>query len=54
MDFDTNLEEELDDRPIEDRSRERPCLCCGKVFPSAGWGNRLCNDCKRRGRGPAV
>ncbi len=26
-------------------ARERPCLNCGRTFPSAGIGNRLCERC---------
>lgn len=24
----------------------RPCMCCGKIFPSEGKHNRLCAYCK--------
>ncbi|MDI1227372.1 MAG: hypothetical protein PSY14_06795 [bacterium] len=27
-------------------SRQRPCLCCGKVFRSEGGFNRVCSPCK--------
>lgn len=27
-------------------TRERPCMCCGKVFESEGIHNRLCNYCR--------
>lgn len=30
------------------RSTRRPCLCCGKVFLSAGPHNRLCSPCRHR------
>lgn len=26
----------------------RPCLCCGRPFPSAGPHNRLCESCRKR------
>lgn len=26
----------------------RPCLCCGTVFPSEGNHNRMCNPCRNR------
>ncbi|WP_428247259.1 hypothetical protein [Ferrovibrio sp.] len=29
-------------------ARERPCLCCRRVFPSAGNHNRLCDHCGSR------
>ena len=25
----------------------RPCLCCGRPFPSEGIHNRLCGGCRR-------
>ena len=52
MELETDLEDELEERPAADRPTERPCICCGKIFPSAGWSNRLCGDCKRRDRRP--
>ncbi len=48
MELETDVEDELDERPAADRPTERPCICCGKIFPSAGWSNRLCGDCKWR------
>jgi len=27
---------------------DRPCLCCGRVFPSAGIHNRMCDVCRRQ------
>ena len=48
MDLETDPGQEAIDRPTNDRPTERPCLCCNKIFSSAGWANRLCNDCKRR------
>ncbi len=50
--LETPADDEFAWRSAKDRPRERPCLCCGKQFLSAGWGNRLCNDCKRRGGRP--
>jgi hypothetical protein len=29
--------------------RERACLCCGARFGSTGFGNRLCDTCRRKG-----
>jgi len=29
----------------------RPCLTCGKPFPSEGPGNRMCKDCRNRADG---
>lgn len=48
MDLDMDLVEDTIDRPADDQPMERPCLCCNKTFPSFGWANRLCNNCKRR------
>lgn len=28
------------------RRGERPCLCCGETFLSAGIHNRMCNRCR--------
>jgi predicted ArsR family transcriptional regulator len=28
-------------------ARTRPCLCCDKAFHSEGFGNRLCNTCRK-------
>ena len=28
---------------------QRPCMCCGKTFESAGKHNRLCSNCGRSG-----
>lgn len=47
-DVETEGEEEYFERPAADRPQERRCLSCGKIFASSGWGNRLCNDCRRR------
>lgn len=33
---------------------ERPCLCCGTKFMSAGIGNRLCNRCRAAGTAEAM
>lgn len=30
----------------------RPCLTCGKPFPSEGPGNRMCNPCRQRDASP--
>lgn len=46
--LDSELEQEFDDRPAANRPDKRRCLSCGKLFASSGWGNRLCNDCRRR------
>lgn len=27
-------------------AKERNCMCCGKKFMSAGFHNRLCNQCR--------
>lgn len=32
--------------------RQRPCLCCGKEFASAGPGNRLCGLCRSKTTSP--
>ena len=32
--------------------KKRPCLCCGKLFASAGPQNRLCSLCSRRSVSP--
>jgi len=48
VDTEVDSEEERERRPAGDRPQERPCLACGKLFVSSGWGNRLCNDCRRR------
>lgn len=29
--------------------RDRPCMCCERVFRSTWIGNRLCHGCNRRG-----
>lgn len=39
----TNLEE-TNPRPVK---QNRPCMCCGKTFLSAGSHNRLCCKCKQ-------
>lgn len=28
------------------QQRERPCLCCERIFISEGPGNRLCESCR--------
>ena len=33
-------------------AKVRPCLTCGKPFPSEGPGNRTCNHCRRRDASP--
>ena len=48
LDLEMDLVEATIDRPADDQPMERPCLCCKKLFPSGGWNNRLCNNCKRR------
>lgn len=32
-------------------AQERPCMCCGKHFLSAGPHNRLCPSCRTRSTG---
>lgn len=32
--------------------KPRNCLCCGKAFPSAHAGNRLCSICRTRSVSP--
>lgn len=34
------------------RTKQRECLCCGKVFNSAGPQNRLCYKCGNQSTGP--
>jgi len=34
------------------RTRQRECMCCGKVFKSAGPQNRLCFKCGGQWVGP--
>ena len=53
MDFETELEEEIDGRPAHDGPSKRRCLCCGELFSSTGWNNRLCGACKRRDGPPS-
>jgi hypothetical protein len=31
---------------------DRNCLCCKRVFPSTGAGNRLCDRCRARDASP--
>lgn len=30
------------------KRRNRPCMCCGQAFASAGIHNRMCNPCRHR------
>jgi len=32
--------------------KPRKCLCCGKTFPSAHAGNRLCGSCRGKSVSP--
>jgi hypothetical protein len=34
------------------RPLQRPCLCCGRSFRSAGSMNRLCDGCRTRNVSP--
>jgi len=34
------------------KARKRPCMSCRKLFESEGIHNRICDNCKRRGRAP--
>jgi hypothetical protein len=34
--------------PPKAKPKPRRCLCCGKTFPSAHAGNRLCPECRKR------
>lgn len=29
------------------RTKTRTCLCCSIEFPSEGYHNRMCNDCRK-------
>lgn len=42
------LEELERKQTATERSRERPCMCCGTKFMSRGIHNRLCQNCSRR------
>ncbi len=35
-------------RAPHDRAKERPCMCCRRVFRSEGIHNRLCTECRRQ------
>jgi hypothetical protein len=30
------------------KRQDRPCMCCGTMFPSVGIHNRMCDPCRRR------
>ncbi len=38
--------------PTHRPAQKRPCLCCGRAFWSAGPGNRLCTECRKRSVSP--
>lgn len=40
------LKEFADSRAKADVAADRACLCCRKTFPSAGFGERICQRCK--------
>lgn len=46
------LAEQAGALPARRQPQERPCLCCGGAFLSAGAHNRLCDDCRRQDGGP--
>ncbi|MER2539325.1 MAG: hypothetical protein ABTQ26_08800 [Azonexus sp.] len=35
-----------------EKSKERPCMCCGKKFASEGPHNRLCTTCRNKSFSP--
>lgn len=46
-DYDRQLNELK--RPDKDRQKiTRPCMCCQKSFPSDGYHNRLCTECRTK------
>lgn len=40
------VKDEYVSRP-KPKAQKRNCLCCGKLFTSAGWYNRLCDRCRK-------
>lgn len=39
-----------DGHVLDDVPKLRKCLKCGKMFESAGFGNRLCKPCRKKNK----